>query len=142
MRDLSPESARAFSEWMGKMHGCHPSTALRSASGYLPADIETAAVHAFLALPDAPKYADLLSRYMRSKQETDCHRVPFFRPNKESMFFEQMGDVIGHAVRWGKEYGRKVSAPKPAPLPAATAEGMSHEEVMQAWEEIKKEPAE
>lgn len=149
------DGSDAFSLWLYALCEAHPGTRrCRRVNGepLLPQDVYEAARAAFERFPDAPQHAELLTAFFAARVDYIGEKERFYRPTGQRQFFADLEDAVSHAQRWAKFSGWKPAGavrkrPQGAGAVSARNEGktpaeetaMSHTEVMQAWEEIKKE---
>lgn len=109
-----PISGEIFGPWLAAIAAAHPSVAK---SRTLSVPVLDAALAAYQRIPDAPKYAELLTAYFRSTQQKDHHGTPFWRPTGQEKYFDYLEDIIAHAERWAKENRWHSATVKPTPTP-------------------------
>lgn len=102
-RESMNNAKLSFTQWKAVMKQCHPS-ASRVTTDFFAKDVEDAALQAYMQLPNAVAYAQLLTAYFAdTKLNERKNGVPFYRPTAQSKFFSELSDIISHAEVWAKE---------------------------------------
>lgn len=118
-RALDFPQTEAEKAWLLALCTAHPTL---NADRPLAPDVQAAAAAAYQREPDAVKHAALLADYMSAPVDYIGQRERFWRPASQSTYFEQLADVIGHALKWARFHGKyRRSKSTPTPPPAATA---------------------
>lgn len=125
-------------KWMQAMKAAHPGCA-RSMT--LADDVLTAAWAAYRAFPAADEHAELLGAFFRAKVDFVGEKERFYRPRGQRRFFEDLADVVEHALSWAKFSGwtakkRAARRPEERQPAAPEAEPMSDEQRAQMLREI------